>query len=916
MAEVVQFIIFGLGIGAVYALSAQGLIVIYRGSGVLNFAQGALGLVGAYVWWELQYRHGWAFAPAAILGVAAAAILGAAMHLLLMRPLRRASPLVRVVATLGVLILVQSIAVLRFKGTNLLATSELPTNTFKVGSALVSVDRLILLGIAALFTVALWYGYRKSHFGLATTAVAENQIAASAQGISPDKVAVANWMLGTGLAGVAAILLAPIVTLQIENTTSTLLIVMAAALVAGFRSFPIAALAALGLGIAEALGQRYVKISGFGASVPFLVIIIVVVIRGRALPLRDYFLQKLPSVGTGLIRPWLIISSGAAAVVILNLVPDVWVLSICTTISIGIILLSIVVLTGYAGQLSLAQFAFAGFGAWVAGRTMATLDFPFWLAFLAGVGATVPLGVLFALPAIRSRGINLAVVTLGLGSALALFIFNNSDLTGGFVGTQVFGISLFGFNIETLFHSTRYGIVNVVFFVLAGLVVANVRRGRSGRRLIAVRTNERAAAALGINVPLAKLYAFALSAAIAAAGGILLAFQTNALLFASFTSFQSISIVAWAVIGGVGYVIGGLLGATLAANALGTQITHSIFGGSSADAYVSLGGALILLVLIVGYQNGLAPVNVAMGNKVLDGIRRLTGFKRTPRRSEYTLDDIERIPVVERTLRVDGVSVRFGSTVAVDRATLTVSPGKVVGVIGPNGAGKTSLIDAVTGFTAAEGLVSLDGIDISDQSPAQRARSGLSRSFQSLELFDDSTVMDNIRAACDPNDLRSYLRDIVWPRQPKLPGDAVAVIKEFKLDDDLGTKAEDLSYGKRRLLAIARAVSRQPSVLFLDEPAAGLSETESAELGHAVRRLADDWNMGILVVEHDMSFVMNLCDEVVVLDFGRTIASGPPMTVRSDPGVIAAYLGEEDAGDEGQPVGPAGAALGNAEGAA
>ncbi|MCW2982724.1 MAG: transporter related protein, partial [Conexibacter sp.] len=227
---------------------------------------------------------------------------------------------------------------------------------------------------------------------------------------------------------------------------------------------------------------------------------------------------------------------------------------------------------------------------------------------------------------------------------------------------------------------------------------------------------------------------------------------------------------------------------------------------------------------------------------------------------------------------------------------------KVIGLIGPNGAGKTSLIDAVTGFTASEGSMKLDGQEIGGLSAVRRTRAGLSRSFQSLELFDDSTVLDNIRAACDPADRLSYVRDLVRPRQPELPGNAIAAIKEFKLEGDLDTIAEDLSYGKRRLLAIARAVARQPSVLLLDEPAAGLGDVETAELVHVVRRLAEDWGMGVLVVEHDMNFVMNVCDEIVVLDFGKTIAAGPPDLVRTDPIVRAAYLGEDD--DSGAPAHP------------
>jgi sulfate-transporting ATPase len=179
-------------------------------------------------------------------------------------------------------------------------------------------------------------------------------------------------------------------------------------------------------------------------------------------------------------------------------------------------------------------------------------------------------------------------------------------------------------------------------------------------------------------------------------------------------------------------------------------------------------------------------------------------------------------------------------------------------------------------------------------SATKRARAGLSRSFQSLELFEDATVLDNLRAASDPRDRLSYVRDLVHPVEPPLPGEVVAAIREFRLEDDLLRHVQDLPYGQRRLLAIVRAVATQPSVLLLDEPAAGLSDVETAELARLVRRLADDWGIAILLVEHDMSFVMNVCDDIVVLDFGAQISAGTPQEVRRDPAVIAAYLGESE----------------------
>jgi sulfate-transporting ATPase len=560
----------------------------------------------------------------------------------------------------------------------------------------------------------------------------------------------------------------------------------------------------------------------------------------------------------------------------------------------------VVVVTGYAGQISLAQFAIAGFGAWAAGRLVAAGGFPFWAALIVGVLATVPLGILFALPAVRTRGVALAVVTLGLGTAMELILFGNGKYTGGFLGTSFGETKLFGWSISSASHVSRYAFFALGCFLVAALAVSNVRRGRSGRRLLAVRTNERAAAALGINVPGAKLYAFGLSSAIAALGGIVLAFAAESIDYSkTFTNFVSITDVGYAFIGGIGYLMGPVIGATLAPGSFGARLTETLFSDSAAN-YVTFAGGIILILLVLQNQNGIAREMIAQIGWVRG---RLPAFPPLPlpdalvgRRRPTTLPVERREPVAPKTLDVQGLTVRYGAVVAVEDVSLGVEPGRVVGLIGPNGAGKTTLIDAVTGFTPpSAGAISLDGVDVGRWSASRRARAGLSRSFQSLELFGDATVLDNLRAASDPRDALSYFRDIVHPVQPELPGEVVAAIKEFKLEDDLDRHVDDLPYGQRRLLAIARAVATHPSVLLLDEPAAGLGDVESAELAHLVRSLADDWRIGVLVVEHDMSFVMSVCDHIVVLDFGRKISEGTPDEVRNDPAVIAAYLGDEEA---------------------
>ncbi len=892
MGEVVRFALLGLGVGALYAFASQGLIVIYRGTGVLNFSLGATAIAGVFMQWELQYEQGWPFLLAALVGVALSAFLGVLTHWWVMKPLRRASSLVRVIATLGVLISVQAGVVIRYGSQPRQVDSWLPNNRFTLwGDVDIFVDRLILLGIAVASATALWALYRSSQFGLATEAVSESERSASAIGLSPNRIATLNWALGSAIAAIAGILVVPIITLQVAAMTSLVLAALASALVGDFRSFPIATAAGLGLGIAQTLVSRFIDQQGLGASLPFLIIIAVLVFRGRSLPLRDYFLKQQPMLGNGRMSwDWTIF--GCGVIVFLMLTKDAkWIDALTVSLGVAIVLLSIVVLTGYAGQLSLAQYTIAGFGAFVAGRLVAVYDIPFLLGLVAGVSAAVPLGLLFALPAVRTRGINLAIVTLGLGTTMELMLFRNRSYTGGVRGTQVGNPDLFGYDISSIRYPERYGIFVLAMAVIAVWMVSNVRRGRSGRRLIAVRTNERAAAALGIDVLRAKLFAFAFAAALAALGGILLAFRLSSISYQSFTSFTSITYAGLALVGGVGHLLGAFVGATMATAGFNQEILESTWGG--VGRWTQLISGIAILLTVLGYQDGVAAEWVKI-------FRLFKKSKKWGRPYVIRLEDVadlsataDETQVPPRALTIDGLTVTYGAVTAVNNVSYELRPGTVTGLIGPNGAGKTSLIDAISGFAAAEGSVLVNDLDISKLSPTRRARSGVARSFQSLELFEDSTVFENLSVAADPQDLRSYLRDLVWPVNPPFPPEVVRAIVEFQLDHDLHRDVKDLSYGKRRLLAIARAVAMHPSILMLDEPAAGLSSSESEELAVVVRRLAEEWGMAVLVVEHDMNFVMGVCDQVMVLDFGNLIAAGPPEDIRSNPAVIAAYLGDE-----------------------
>jgi sulfate-transporting ATPase len=485
--------------------------------------------------------------------------------------------------------------------------------------------------------------------------------------------------------------------------------------------------------------------------------------------------------------------------------------------------------------------------------------------------------------------VNLAVVTLGLGFLVSEAVFANPNYLGNALdgGTRIGRVKLFGLEVDAFNHPHAWAAVSLVLFVLLALLVANLRRSRTGRRLIAVRTNERAAASLGISVFGVKLYAFAVSAALASVAGILVGFRGQVVTYEQFNVFASINSLGNAVIGGLGYVLGAVFGAPNAIGGLGTRVIEDWINLGGWDLIV---GSVLLFVILIVHPNGIADV-VVHGRRAWERARLAAPPKE---RRPLPPAGVER--VAGATLSITGVTVRFGAVVAVDDVALDVRPGEVVGLIGPNGAGKTTLIDAVTGFVpVARGSISLDGRRIERLNATKRARLGLRRSFQSLELFEDISVEENLRAGSDQDASRlSWLTDLFWPGRHELPSTAVAAVHAFELEPDLDKSPEELPYGRRRLVGIARTVASAPSIVMLDEPAAGLDENESTELAQLIRRLADERNMGVLLVEHDVSLVMSTSDRIVVIDFGKVIATGTPAEIRDDQAVRDAYLGHPE----------------------
>jgi ABC-type branched-subunit amino acid transport system ATPase component/ABC-type branched-subunit amino acid transport system permease subunit len=902
-----RFVLLGAATGSLSALVALGIVLVYRTSGVLNFSAGALGGVAAFICYDMR-DGGMPTAPAVALGLLVGVGLGLLTYVV-MALLRDASRLARLIATLGLFSVFESFMVLRWGIDFTQPRSLLPSKNMTLfGDLVIGRDRLMLIGVALVCAVVLRLAYSGTLFGLATSAVAENRRVAASAGWSPDRIEMANFAIAGGLSALAAIFLAPIVGLNAAVLSLAVLPALAAALVGRFSSFGITVLAALGIGIvqseislfqpdiAKAFGMSTPSLTGLAQAVPLAIILVFMIATGRSRLQRGETLASLPRPGSGRVS-LLPVAVGVVMSVALLVGVDSWADALITTFAIAIILCSVVVVAGFAGQLSLCQFALAGLGAWMAARLVSADGWPFEAALVAAVVGTTIVGVIVALPAIRTRGTSLAVATLAIALMFNALIFTNSSVTGGVVGLPIKRVSFAGIDLDPLGHPQRYGAFVLVVLVLVGMLVANLRRGRVGARLLAVRSNERAAASLGINVIAAKVYAFAVAAAIAALGGVLLSMRQTNVEFTQYNVFGSVLLIQYAVVGGIAWV-SGIVSATGAPTALGNVIFDRIVpSGTDIVSWLAVISGLGAILVLRRAPDGIAALwsrGLRQAEERSALLRRVVEGLRFPRA-------VVEAPVAPprpwrnaATLAVSDLVVNFGGVVAIDGVSFAIEPGEVVGLIGPNGAGKTTILDVVTGFTTpSSGSVRFGDVTIDRWSVERRARAGIVRSWQAVEMFEEMTVRENLLVASDDQSRSSYFTDLFRPGRPAPTALLHEAVEELQLGDVLDAPPSSLPHGVARLVGIARALVTEPAVLLLDEPAAGLDTNESTELGRVIRALAARRGIGVLVVEHDVPFILQTCDRIVALDFGHTIAEGTPDAISHDARVIEAYLGTE-----------------------
>jgi ABC-type branched-subunit amino acid transport system ATPase component/branched-subunit amino acid ABC-type transport system permease component len=887
--EYVVHAVLGLGSGVIYGLLAQGIVAIYRSSGVLNFAQGAIAMASAFLFVELHIDRGMSAGLAIVVVVVVASLFGAMINLVVMSPMRNGSTLTRVCATLGIFITLQALIALAYGTDDRLVPSYLPDDSVDLwGQGALGVDRLILLAIGVVVTTLLWSSYKFTQFGRLTTGVWQNPDAVAGLGRSPRVVATWNWALGSGLAGLCGCLIAPVTSLQIDNLSMLVVPALAASIVGKLSSFPGAFMAGLAIGAAESVVSISTSTHGLTDAVPFLAIIALLIVRGRSLPIRGDLGERLPAVGTARFGRTGIVLVAAGLLFAALTGPPSWVAPITTTGLLAMLALSVVVVTGYAGQFNLAPYAFAGVAALVAAHI--ARDWGWTLIPSMLVGATIALGVglVVAIPAIRARGATLAVITLAFGVVLESLVFTNNDLNGGIAGIATGPATVFGWPVNSILYADRYAAVVLVLLALVGLLVVHIRRGPSGRRLLAVRDNERAAASVGIGVASTKAFAFAVAAFIAGLYGVLATQRTGIATFTQFDDFGSVLLVGTVVLASVGSIGGGAL-----AGIIGTGGIVYIWAGSlGIDEYFPLISGIALTMTLVLQPSGIVLSAVESANVLA---RRFRPERRRLRpQAEIAAPEAARVCPME--LVVEDLCVAFGTNRVVDQLSFTVRPGEVLGLIGPNGAGKTAALDAITGFVSSSGNVSVGDRSLAKDPPHRRAAAGLGRSFQGIELFDYLTIGENVMVGNEGGGIGAHLRDLVTPAHSRLSDSARAAVDLFKLEPYLKAKPTEVSFGVRRLVGIARAVASAPSVVLLDEPAAGLDAQEVDELTKLLRLLADEWGMAVVLVEHHVDMVIAACDRVQVMVLGQTLTTGTGREIQHDERVRAAYLGTHSAG--------------------
>ncbi|WP_420639526.1 ABC transporter permease subunit [Candidatus Poriferisocius sp.] len=910
-----NIVTIGLIRGLTYALLGIGITLVYRSSRVINFAHGEMGALPALLIPIFVLSLGWPYPIALTLALLSAAVLGGLFEFSIVRPLRNASRLTVLVATIGAAQLLFFSGALLPKGGDF-AGKSYPTpftSSVTIGTLRLNAGDLTILVAVPLLTIGLALFLGRSRLGKASRAAAENGDAARLAGIPVERVSMAVWTIAGLLAGISAILIGPTRPLGLSEALgpNLMLRALAAAMLGGLSGSYSVFAAGLAIGLLENLIIWNFPIGG-ALDLALLIAIAVSFLVKRGLgavargaetsswSLAASILPLAPSMASVARLRWVRTLVLAGLLVFVAYVPTL-VSSKEQFFFSGIALfavfgLSLVVLTGFAGQVSMGQFAFVAVGAAFGGR-LYQLGIPHGpglvLATVIGGGFALVVGI----PALRIRGLFLAVITLAFSVATSGWLLQRDWLNHrGADGSTSMSIPrpvFLGIDFDS---GIRYYWVCLGALVMAVAFVHRLRNSGLGRRMIAVRDNEPSAASVAVSPRTTKLLAFMISGMIAAFGGFLyggLLVNFSGDIDGTFGAGESLSLVVMTVFGGVTTITGAILGAVW------VQGIPRILGEDWGLLSSGIGVLAVLLVL----PGGLASLVFKARDRWVQGAvdqgwltpRPIEtpakgGFVPAKRRSDDTST---------KPLTAAGIKVSYGGIDALSGVSIEIGRDEIVGIMGPNGAGKTTLFDVLSGHQRPTvGEVYLEGKNISRAPPQACARRGLGRSFQQARLFEDMRLVDVVNMALEREFPTNALSAVVGTpgarRKDRTRNtNAMSILAALELDPFAHHQIGALSTGSRRLAELACASALGAHVILLDEPTAGLTPQEVESFTRIVTDLRATQGVTVVVIDHDVPMMRTLVDRLYVLEAGRLIAHGPPSILDTDQRVIAAYVGSD-----------------------
>jgi branched-chain amino acid transport system permease protein len=572
-----------------------------------------------------------------------------------------------------------------------------------------------------------------------------------------------------------------------------------------------------------------------------------------------------------------------AAIPFIPGMPPFWIVLLDNIGLAALVAMGLVLLTGVGGLTSFGQAAFCGFGAYTTAVLTTAYGVSPWLTLPLALLVSGAAAVLLGIVTVRLSGHYLPLGTIAWGIAL-FYLFSKLEFLGRNDGISAIPPLTIG-PIRMLDPGTIYFVIWIAV-ILCAVLSMNLLDSRTGRAIRALRRGHVAAEAFGVQTPRAKLLVFIYAAVLAGLSGWLYAHFQRAANPTPFGAQAGIEYLFIAVVGGAGYVWGAVLGAAIVV--VLKEILQSylplIFGGQGQLEIIVFG---ILLVVLLQ----LAPTGV------WPWLMSLLPFEFGRKRPDSSIAPLTHArPNVESgaLLKIDKARKQFGGVIAVNNVSFDVQAREIVALIGPNGAGKSTTFNLITGvLTSSGGTISLLGRNIDNAPPQEVVKLGVARTFQHVKLVPDMTVLENVAIGAHlrghAGAIASMLR-LDRADEAGLLAEAARQIERVGLSEQINQLAGSLSLGQQRIVEIARALCVDPILLLLDEPAAGLRHMEKRQLAALLRQLRDG-GMSVLLVEHDMGFVMDLADRIVVLDFGTKIAEGVPAAIKANPDVIKAYLG-------------------------